>query len=98
MSIMGSDSTHEPDELYSINEGRFSYGPIRGLRFNNTSRMPPADLQRLFKTTRSRGYKLTKKDIEAQCRLYGVYRAELRNMPIRELRDVFAKLVKEGKV
>ena len=76
----------------------FSYSPSAGLRFDNASRMSPADLRRLLKTKRSCGFKLTKKDIEAQCRLYGMYGAEVRNMRTEELRDAFAKLVKEGKV
>ena len=96
--MMGSDSTGEPDELYSINGGRFSYSPSAGLQFNNASRMPPADLRRLFKTKRSCGYKLAKNDIEAQCRLYGMYGAEVRDMLIEELKDAFANLVGEGKV
>ena len=88
--------TTPADNLAPLADGRFSYGPTSGFRFGHVARMSLAELQKLFKTKRSRGYKLTKKDAEAQLRLYGVPCS--RSMLVGEMRDMLGKMVKEGKV
>lgn len=91
------------DHLAPLKEGRFSYG-ANGFRFDGLARTSPAELQELFKPIRrqlvtdTRGYRLSKKEIEAQLRLYGASCSGVRSMRVGEMRDLMARMVKEGEV
>ena len=69
--------------------------------------MPPAPVVRQKRKqakaaplplTDTRGQKLSRKEIEAQLRLYGIACPGLGSMRVGDMRDLLGKMVKDGKV